>query len=385
MESPDWPALPYEEWAPTKKTLHMCAQMLGKTRLALAPPQPEWLHACLLPRRPRLHDGRRCPVGGAVVTMGIDVFDGDAVDRAERRAARAIRRDRPGPLRGRHLGATYSRRSPTSASTSTSGRSRRRSPTPPRSPRTATTAPSCPSTRSASTGPLRRSTACSRSSARGSSAGAASSSGGARSTSRCCCSTGTHADAPDDRGYIMRYDLDAEHLNAGFWPGDDNAPRCRLLRLPGARVPTGCETAPIEPAHAGWVEAMGEWMMPYEAVRDVRRPARRRSSTSSSSVYRVAIDLGGWDARVLRSTRHRPRPRGAQLRDGRSADERVPAHAHRPGAGARGADAGLRGVPRDRAAMGAPAQVPGVRARRVLRPVDRQARHRARRTRPATT
>ena len=42
-----WPALPYAEWAPTKKTLQMCAQMLGKARVALSPPQPEWLHTAL--------------------------------------------------------------------------------------------------------------------------------------------------------------------------------------------------------------------------------------------------------------------------------------------------------------------------------------------------
>ena len=43
----DWPALPYGEWAPTKKTLHLVVQMLGKAKLALAPPQPEWLHVPL--------------------------------------------------------------------------------------------------------------------------------------------------------------------------------------------------------------------------------------------------------------------------------------------------------------------------------------------------
>ena len=76
---------------------------------------------------------------------------------------------------------------------------------------------------------------------------------------------GKHEAAPDDKGYIMRYDLDAEHINAGFWPGDDSAPT-RLLRLPGAaarRVRDGAD----QPEHAGWVEAMGEWMMPYDAVR----------------------------------------------------------------------------------------------------------------------
>src|SRR5438105_1029171 len=40
----DWPELPYEAWSATKETLHMQIQMLGKLRLTLAPPEPEWAH-----------------------------------------------------------------------------------------------------------------------------------------------------------------------------------------------------------------------------------------------------------------------------------------------------------------------------------------------------
>jgi len=40
----DWPELPYEAWSATKETLHMQVQMLGKLRLTLAPPEPEWAH-----------------------------------------------------------------------------------------------------------------------------------------------------------------------------------------------------------------------------------------------------------------------------------------------------------------------------------------------------
>ena len=43
----EWPALPYAEWAPTKKTLHMVAQMLGQSRLALLPALREWVHTSL--------------------------------------------------------------------------------------------------------------------------------------------------------------------------------------------------------------------------------------------------------------------------------------------------------------------------------------------------
>jgi len=103
-----------------------------------------------------------------------------------------------------------------------------------------------------------------------------------------------YAPAPVDRGYIMRYDLDAEHLNAGFWAGDDNAPQPAFYAYLVPR-PAGCETAAIEPHYAGWVEAMGEWLMPYEEVRACPDP-RQAILDFLGCVYRVATSMGGWDA-----------------------------------------------------------------------------------------
>jgi hypothetical protein len=74
MGNDAWPDLPYEEWAPTKKTLHMCAQMLGKTRLALAPPQPEWLHTSLQLDARGFTTGPM-PAGDRLLTVRIDLFD----------------------------------------------------------------------------------------------------------------------------------------------------------------------------------------------------------------------------------------------------------------------------------------------------------------------
>jgi len=42
-----WPALPLEAWRETCDTLHLCTQIVGKIRLALAPPEPEWAHVSL--------------------------------------------------------------------------------------------------------------------------------------------------------------------------------------------------------------------------------------------------------------------------------------------------------------------------------------------------
>ncbi|HEX9234685.1 MAG TPA: DUF5996 family protein, partial [Actinomycetota bacterium] len=48
MTGPDvWPDIPYEAWRDTKDTLHMYTQIIGKLRLALSPPEPEWAHTAL--------------------------------------------------------------------------------------------------------------------------------------------------------------------------------------------------------------------------------------------------------------------------------------------------------------------------------------------------
>src|SRR5258706_5312089 len=42
-----WPSLPLAEWQATHDTLHMWLQIVGKTRLALAPRQNHWWHVPL--------------------------------------------------------------------------------------------------------------------------------------------------------------------------------------------------------------------------------------------------------------------------------------------------------------------------------------------------
>ena len=47
MSASTLPALPYAEWVSTKETLHLWSQIVGKVRLAAAPPQNHWWHAPL--------------------------------------------------------------------------------------------------------------------------------------------------------------------------------------------------------------------------------------------------------------------------------------------------------------------------------------------------
>lgn len=46
-KSPQWEALPYDDWRETCDTLHAHAQLLGKLAVALAPPEPQLQHAAL--------------------------------------------------------------------------------------------------------------------------------------------------------------------------------------------------------------------------------------------------------------------------------------------------------------------------------------------------
>src|SRR5690349_25099823 len=51
------PPLPLEEWEPTKETLHLYAQVVGKVRLAFAPPRNHWWHVTLYPNASGLTTG----------------------------------------------------------------------------------------------------------------------------------------------------------------------------------------------------------------------------------------------------------------------------------------------------------------------------------------
>ena len=57
----------------------------------------------------------------------------------------------------------------------------------------------------------------------------------------------------------------AEHA-AGFWPGDERHPSPAFYAYTTPR-PDGIEAAPVEPDEAAWSEEMGEFLLPYDAVR----------------------------------------------------------------------------------------------------------------------
>ena len=60
-------------------------------------------------------------------------------------------------------------------------------------------------------------------------------------------------------------------------------------------APAGFDAAPVEPAGALWSTEMGEWLLPYEAVRSADDPDATLMRFLQTT-YRAAADLGRWDS-----------------------------------------------------------------------------------------
>src|SRR5438552_14426454 len=97
VNAPDggWPPLAYEDWRETKDTLHMYTQVLGKLRLALSPPEPQWGHVPLYVTARGLTTSP-IPVGLRTIDAELDLLAHELVirssdGRVERRALGADR------------------------------------------------------------------------------------------------------------------------------------------------------------------------------------------------------------------------------------------------------------------------------------------------------
>jgi Family of unknown function (DUF5996) len=69
-----WPPLPYEDWKPTKETLHRYTQMVGKLRMSLMPFRNHWWHVTLYVSARGLTTGPM-PYGDVTVEVEFDFVD----------------------------------------------------------------------------------------------------------------------------------------------------------------------------------------------------------------------------------------------------------------------------------------------------------------------
>jgi hypothetical protein len=84
-----WPSLPLAEWKDTQSTLHRWAQMVGKTRLALAPPVNHSWHVTLYLTSRGLTTSPM-PYGDQTVEVEFDFIDHNLVVRTSDGSSRAL-------------------------------------------------------------------------------------------------------------------------------------------------------------------------------------------------------------------------------------------------------------------------------------------------------
>jgi hypothetical protein len=95
---------------------------------------------------------------------------------------------------------------------------------------------------------------------------------------------------PDD---VTREAYSHEVSSAGFWPGNDQHPHAAFYSY-AYPAPAGLAQAKVEPEGATWSTQMGEWLLPYEAVRTAADPEAALMSFLQTT-YRAAADLAAWD------------------------------------------------------------------------------------------
>lgn len=102
---------------------------------------------------------------------------------------------------------------------------------------------------------------------------------------------------PKGGGYLFRVAECETNWAAGFWPGSGAAayPAFYAYAYP---QPTGIEQAVVQPEQAFWSAEMREFLLPYEDVRSLPdSDAVFRAFLQST--YEAAADLAGWDRELL--------------------------------------------------------------------------------------
>lgn len=290
----DWPALPYEEWRPTRDTLHMYTQVIGKLRLALSPFEPQWGNVPLYvsarglrtPPIPvdlrafdaeldlidhelvlRSNDGRveRRPLGGSVAEFYEDVMR--ALKRMDIDVAISVMPSEvpnpiPFPVDRTHEtydGGHAARFQQVLSRVDTVMREHR-------AHFRGRTSPVQFFWGTFDLALLRYS--------------------------------GKVVEVPVDAGVIMRYGGDAEGICGGWWPGDERSPNPQFFAY-GYPSPQGIADARVLPSAAAWSATAGEFLLPYEAVRTDSDP-RRAILDFYESTYGAAAELMGWDPELTK-------------------------------------------------------------------------------------
>lgn len=298
-----WPPLPLSEWRDSYETLHRYLQIVGKVKLALATPVNHWWHVALAPTPRGLTTGVIPFQGGAFSIeldftrhdLRVDTSRGGRVGLAlERRPVRDFYADLMATLRG--LGIDVSIRD-----------------VPVEIPGDTTRFRDDDRHASYDRAHVERFARVLLQSA------LALQEFRARFRGKCSPvhffwgSFDLAVTRFSGRGAPPRRDADVvtqeayceEVSSVGFWPGTPGVIDAAYYAY-GAPVPVGLSASRIAPAAARWEPTLGEYVLPYEAVRTAPRP-REALLEFCQTTYEAVASLADWDRARLESWPAPPR------------------------------------------------------------------------------
>lgn len=109
--------------------------------------------------------------------------------------------------------------------------------------------------------------------------------------------SGRPAQVKPDSGYIYRVAENEENWAAGFWPGSGPVTDAAYYAYVVPK-PEGYEAATIAPSAAYWSADLGEFILPYDAVRTAADPDATLWNFLQST-YVAGADLAKWDRKRL--------------------------------------------------------------------------------------
>lgn len=96
---------------------------------------------------------------------------------------------------------------------------------------------------------------------------------------------------------ITREAYSHEVSSAGFYPGGPGAPQ-PIFYSYAYPTPDGFDQAVVRPAGAKWLAELGEFVLPYDAVRESADPDGTLMEFLQST-YEAAAETAGWDRKAL--------------------------------------------------------------------------------------
>lgn len=293
-----WPELPLAEWADTLATLHRWLQIIGKTRLALAPMQNHWWQVALYLTSRGLGTSPM-PVGARSLEIELDFIEHRLLARTSDGSQRAM------ALTARSVAEFYDEYVGMLRSLAVAPRIW---PVPVEIADDVTPFPTDHTHASYDGDAAQR---CWRillatdrvlKEFRGRFVGKSSPSHFFWGSFDLACTRFSGRRAPPHPGgipriadYVTREAYSHECISAGWWPGSIgspiDAPAFYAYAYP---EPPGCPDAPIEPEGATYNTMMREWLLPYEIIRGADDP-RATLLAFLESTYEAAARLGGWN------------------------------------------------------------------------------------------